>query len=221
MSFFARYPKRYQDNFRPSFYEHPRHCYRGEYHIYKQRFFYKDNIRNMANVNNLTLNRDALNLHIIQLEERSHAFVTVSPTENHTLCPPNCAFERCSFHGVELNTENAETNPYKVQVIRATFSFNSSRNIVARIVALQVEKRFCPYNHRVLNLPRYKLQCCKLKKMLQKSRTRVENLLRAKLSTMWLYGQQRFLTCNATVLVLRDKLKENVARITWPSFIYS
>ena len=51
----------------------------------------------------------------------------------------------------------------KGRVIRATF-FNFSRNIVA----LQVEKRCCPYYHRVLNLPRNKFQCCKLKNLLQK-----------------------------------------------------
>ena len=56
------------------------------------------------------------------------------------------------------------TKTSKGQVIRATFSFNLSRNIVA----LQVEKRCCPYYHLVLNLPRNKFQCCKLKKIVCK-----------------------------------------------------
>ena len=47
----------------------------------------------------------------------------------------------------------------KGQVIRETFSFNLSWNILA----LQGEKRCCSYYHRVLNnFPRNKFQCCKL-----------------------------------------------------------
>ena len=39
---------------------------------------------------------DALNLHILNFDVRSHAFDTVSPIENRALFRPNCAFERCS-----------------------------------------------------------------------------------------------------------------------------
>ena len=45
---------------------------------------------------NLTIVSDALNLHILNFDVRSHAFVTVSPIENRALFCPNCAFERCS-----------------------------------------------------------------------------------------------------------------------------
>ena len=42
-----------------------------------------------------------------------------------------------------------------------------------KIVALQVENRCCPHYHRVLDFPRNKFQCCKLKTFVAKSRTRV------------------------------------------------
>ena len=107
----------------------------------------------------------------------------------------------------------------KGQVIRATFSLNFSRNI-----ALQVEKRCCSYYHRLLNFPRNKFQCCKLKNLLQKVElgSTLRNIL-LKLATLKFVAWQVELavviaartrsTCNATVL--RDKLNENV-RITWP-----
>ena len=49
-----------------------------------------------AYANNLTIVSDALNLHILNFDMRSHAFVRVSPIENHALFCPKCAFERCS-----------------------------------------------------------------------------------------------------------------------------
>ena len=55
------------------------------------------------------------------------------------------------------------------QIIRATFSLNLSRNVIA----LQVEKRRCSYYHRMLNFPRNKVQCCKFKKIVAKRRTRI------------------------------------------------
>ena len=108
--------------------------------------------------------------------------------------------------------------------MRATFSLNLLRNIVA----LQVEKRRCPYYHRVLNFPRNKFQCCKLKnpdELLQK--VELGSLLRnvlLQLSTLkfvaWKVEHAVVIrattrsTCN--VSMLRRKLNENVARITWP-----
>ena len=44
----------------------------------------------------LTIVSDALNLHILNFDVRSQAFVTVLPIENRALFCPNCAFERCS-----------------------------------------------------------------------------------------------------------------------------
>ena len=65
----------------------------------------------------------------------------------------------------------------KGKVIRATFLLNLSRNIVA----LQVEKHCQLPAFRVLNLPRNKFQCCKLKTFVAKSRTRFHYLaLKAK-----------------------------------------
>ena len=49
-----------------------------------------------AYANNLTIVSDALNLHILNFDVQSHAFVTVSPIENCALFCPNCAFERFS-----------------------------------------------------------------------------------------------------------------------------
>ena len=59
-----------------------------------------------------------------------------------------------------LHVSHVPTFPFflKGQVIRATFSLNLSRNIVA----LQVEKRCCPYYTFALNLSRNKFRCCKL-----------------------------------------------------------
>ena len=107
------------------------------------------------------------------------------------------------------------------QVIRQTFSFK----IVANIVALQVEKRCCPYYHRVLNLPRNKFQCCKLKKKMLK-KVELGSPLRKillQLATLKFVAWQvehavviratTRSTCN--VKMLRAKLNENVARITW------
>ena len=63
-----------------------------------------------------------------------------------------------------------------LRVIRVTFSFNFSRNIVA----LPVKKRCCPYYiPLVLNLPRNKFQCFKLEKLLQivELRSTLRNIL--------------------------------------------
>ena len=59
-------------------------------------------------------------------------------------------------------TERIHPHDKISQVIRTTFSFNLSHNIVA----LQVEKRCCPYYQPVLKFPRNKFQCYKLKKYL-------------------------------------------------------
>ena len=57
------------------------------------------------------------------------------------------------------------TSP-KGTVIRATFFFNLSCNIVV----LQVETLCCPYYHVLTNLPRNKIQCCKLRQHVAQSR---------------------------------------------------
>ena len=109
----------------------------------------------------------------------------------------------------------------KGQVIRETFSFNLPRDIVA----LQVEKRCCPYYHRVLNFPRNKFQCCKLKSFVAKSRigSTLRNVLLRLAILKFVAGQvehgvattrSRRSTCNATKLC--NKLNENVPSITWP-----
>ena len=48
-------------------------------------------------------------------------------------------------------------NHLKGPVIRATFFFNLSRNIVT----LQVETHCCAYYHAVTNLSRNKIHCCR------------------------------------------------------------
>ena len=65
---------------------------------------YKENIwlncaeysATFACANNPTIMSDAMDLHILNFDVRSHPFVTISPIENHALFRPNCAFERCS-----------------------------------------------------------------------------------------------------------------------------
>ena len=83
----------------------------------------------------------------------------------------------------------------------------------------------CSYYHRVLNLPRNKFQCCKLQQYVALSRPefyflqhffilatlkfvawKVEHAVVVRATTRSI--------CNATML--RDKLKENADRITWP-----
>ena len=106
-------------------------------------------------------------------------------------------------------------------VIRAIFSFNLSRNIVA----LQVEKRCCPYYHRVLNFPLNKFLCCKLNNCVAKRRARVyfAQHIAANATLKFIAWEVEHAvvirattrsTCNATML--RHKLNENVASITWP-----
>ena len=95
---------------------------------------------------------------------------------NSAYCPIIPAYQLLSYENtVHVITYFSQTEccktplqpNFKGQVIRATFSFNLSRNIVA----LQVEMRCCPCYYRVLNLPRNKFQCCKLQQHVTQSRT--------------------------------------------------
>ena len=107
------------------------------------------------------------------------------------------------------------------QLIRETFSFNLSRNIVA----LQVEKRCCPYYQR--DLPRNKFQCCKLKK-LSVAKVELGSTLRnilLQLATLKFVAWQvehgaviRATTCSTfnAATMLCYKLNENVSRIILP-----
>ena len=91
------------------------------------------------------------------------------------------------------------------QVIRATFSCNLLCNNVA---TLQVAIVCCPCCHL----------CAQQIFVLQKVE-RVSSFCNIKIccTQRWLYGQQTIATCNVTLL--RDKLQENVARITWPQIV--
>ena len=103
----------------------------------------------------------------------------------HHRFPSDSSYVDCNKSPVAMYSQSVQSvsHPNKGQVIRATFSFNLSRNIVA----LQVEQRCCPYYHRVLSLPRNKCQCCKLKNFVAKSRIRVY------------FAQHIAVTCNTEI----------------------
>ena len=70
--------------------------------------------------------------------------------------------------------QRGKDTSHKGQVIRATFSHNLSRNIVA----LQVEKRCCPYYHPRTRLVTQlnKFRCCKLWQCVAQSRSEFQFL---------------------------------------------
>ena len=77
-------------------------------------------------------------------------------------------------------------------------------NIFVQLVGQHCCIASCPYYHPVLNFPRNKFQCCKLKKCFAKRRTRVY------------FAQHIAVTCNTcNAKTFLHKLNENVARITW------
>ena len=92
--------------------------------------------------------------------------------------------------------------------IRDTKTLDLSLNIVSLQVLVDVS-RFSPY---VINLSRIKNICCGLKKVVAKSRARV-NFERQILALLLVFI--KLATCRATnLLILRDKLRVFVSRIS-------